>query len=123
MLNIFGRLIMSVENLGAYYGQGYAPQYVQRVPYQARMGNPYFGQTEADSFEYSEGGGLGSGLMYAGLGAGAGAGLGYFMFGNPVSEGEEGLKVNERFYQSIDNAELQAELSKKIYLINYIDIR
>lgn len=106
--------IMSVDVNGNYNTQVYAPQYAQRVQYARRPVQPQFGQGEADSFEHSSGGGLGKGLLYTGLGTfGAGA-TGYFLNGNPISESEGNLKINEKFYTALDNAMLESKITKAI---------
>lgn len=106
---------MSVENSVGNYGQNYNYQYAApRVQYRRNVANPNFGNgSEADTYQ-SSGGGLMNGLIYTGLGAGAGGAAGYYLMGNPISEGENGLKVNEKFYQSLDNAMLEEKIGKAV---------
>ena len=103
---------MSSENWNAAYSaQSYVPQYTPRAQYRAIANSPQFTSTnETDTFE-SSGSRVGSGLLYTAGGAGAGAAAGYWLLGNPISETEEGLKVNEKFYKSIDNAMLERDIS------------
>ena len=107
---------MSVDGIGNGNNVRYVPQSSQRVAYanQGAMINPNLNQVENDSFERSGGGGLGTTLTYAGLGGVGGGALGYFFNGNPITEAEGNLQVNEKFYHAYDNAILEGEITNAI---------
>lgn len=104
---------MAIENYAGNYGYNYAPQYTPRTQYQ-RGAAPQFGNGEGYDSYQSSGGGVVGGATYTALGAGAGGAAGYFLMGNPISEGENGLKVNERFYKALDNAIIEEKVSTAI---------
>ena len=105
---------MTVDVNGNYNAQAYAPQYSQRVQYSRKSSAPQFGQSEPDSFEHTGGFSLGKGLMYGTVGAvGAGA-AGYFLNGNPITETDGKIQVNEKFYQAYDNAIVEREVTETI---------
>ncbi len=109
---------MSVDSLNnSSVGQYYNQQSAQRIAYSNRSrNNPSFKQAqESDSFERSDrGGGLGRTLMYVGLGGAGGAALGYYFNGNPITEAEGKLNVNEKFYPAYDNAIMESKITKAI---------
>lgn len=105
---------MAIENYAGGYGQSYVPQYTSRTASQQRFcGNNTHSETVAPETHEGAGSGIGA-VGYTLLGGGAGAVAGYYLMGNPISEGENGLKVNERFYKAYDTAIIEGEISKAI---------
>lgn len=95
-----------------------AQQYFTQMPTQGQMqGQPVFQgyqQPQADTFEKSNGSGLGSALKLGAV-AGLGTGAGVYFFGtNPIKDG----KVDENLIKNINNQSvknLKLEMAKELY--------
>ncbi len=106
------------------YGSGplYQPGGVQQPAQVQGPFNPSYlssnrtafrGELENDTYE-SSGSGVAAGAAITTVGAGAGAAAGYYLYGNPIKNGDKGLEVNTKLYEAYDNATKQAQITKAI---------